>query len=125
MNTELDALYKNPIFGMGVGSGKYRRMQDKGFEIASHNEVSRLLGEHGLIGILILIILIMVPIINAWRQPPYAKAFLGAFFIFWFLTINHSAMRVSFPGFIYGLSLITITLKGDESNSREKNQEIA
>lgn len=120
MNTELDALYNNPIFGMGVGSGKYKRLEDTGLVIASHNEVSRLLGEHGLIGILILIILIMVPIINAWKQPPYAKAFLGAFFIFWFLTINHSAMRVSFPGFIYGLSLITITLKEESLKNEEK-----
>ncbi len=121
MVTEIDALYESPIFGMGVGSGKYRRMQDYGFEVASHNEVSRLLGEHGLIGILILILLMLTPLANAWKQPPYAKAFLGAFFIFWFLTINHSAMRVSFPGFIYGLSLITITLK---ENSIQKRSNI-
>lgn len=108
--SELEALYENPIFGMGVGSGKYKRLEDTGMVIASHNEVSRLLGEHGLIGILILIILFVVPFFNSINQPLFAKAFLGAFFIFWFLTINHSAMRVSFPGFIYGLSLIRIKL---------------
>ena len=120
LNSELDALYESPIFGMGVGTGKYRRMEETGMVIASHNEVSRLLGEHGLIGILILLMLFFIPIFNAWKQPPYAKAFLGAFFIFWFLTINHSAMRVSFPGFIYGLSLITITLKKEELNTKDK-----
>ena len=109
-NSELNGLFDNPIFGMGVGSGKFKRMEDTGLEIASHNEMSRLLGEHGLVGILILSMLICIPIVNAWPQPAYAKAFLGAFFIFWFLTINHSAMRVSFPGFIYGLSLIRIRL---------------
>ncbi len=108
--SELDGLYENPIFGMGVGSGKYKRLEETGMVIASHNEVSRLLGEHGLIGIIILIILFIVPLFNSINQPLFAKAFLGAFFIFWFLTINHSAMRVSFPGFIYGLSLIRIKL---------------
>jgi hypothetical protein len=108
--SELDGLYENPVFGMGVGSGKYKRLEETGMVIASHNEVSRLLGEHGLIGIIILIILFVVPIFNSFNQPLFAKAFLGAFFIFWFLTINHSAMRVSFPGFIYGLSLIRIKL---------------
>lgn len=108
-DSELAGLYENPIFGMGVGTGKFKRLENTGQVIASHNEMSRLLGEHGMIGILILLMLICIPIINAWDQPVYAKAFLGAFFIFWFLTINHSAMRVSFPGFIYGLSLIKIT----------------
>lgn len=109
-DSELAGLYENPIFGMGVGTGKFKRLENTGHVIASHNEMSRLLGEHGMIGVLILSMLIFIPIINAWSQPVYAKAFLGAFFIFWFLTINHSAMRVSFPGFIYGLSLIRITL---------------
>ncbi len=123
-NSEIDALYENPIFGMGVGSGKFKRMESTGHEIASHNEMSRLLGEHGLIGIVILLMLIFIPIINAWKQPPFAKAFLGAFFIFWFLTINHSAMRVSFPGFIYGLSLIQITLKGSKPVIQSEVEEL-
>ena len=113
--SELDGLYENPVFGMGVGSGKYKRLEETGMIIASHNEVSRLLGEHGLIGIIILIILFVVPIFNSFNQPLYAKAFLGAFFIFWFLTINHSAMRVAFPGFIYGLSLIRIQLNEENT----------
>ena len=36
------------------------------------------------------------------------KAFTISFYLFWFLTINHSAMRIALPGFIYGLSLIRI-----------------
>jgi hypothetical protein len=42
------------------------------------------------------------------KQPFLPRAFLSAFLIFWFLTINHSAMRVAFPAFIYGFSLIII-----------------
>lgn len=115
LNTELEAFYENPIFGMGVGSGKFRRVDSLGLKVASHNEISRLLGEHGLLGVVILILLLLIPIVNAWKQPPYAKAFLGAFYIFWFLTINHSAMRIALPSFIYGLSLISIELKKEKT----------
>lgn len=107
--TQLENFYENPIFGIGVGSGKYARIEDhNGIASASHNEVSRLLEEHGSIGILILLILFIEPITNMYYSNNFQRAFLIPFFLFWFLTINHSAMRIAFPGFIYALSLIRI-----------------
>ena len=113
--TELDAFLDNPFFGIGVGGGKYHRLEILEKEVASHNEMSRLLGEHGMIGVFVLFLLIIVPIRNLFNQPFLARAFLSAFFLFWFLTINHSAMRIAFPGFIYGLSVSIITIH--EKNS--------
>jgi len=113
--SELGEFLEHPFFGIGVGSGKFYREDRLDKEVASHNEISRLLGEHGMIGLGILFLLIVVPLKNMKDQPPLAKAFLGSFFIFWFLTINHSAMRIAFPGFIYGLSLITLQI--DEENT--------
>jgi hypothetical protein len=49
-----------------------------------------------------------------FKQPYLARAFLASFLIFWFLTINHSAMRIAFPGFIYGLSVAIIVFKEKE-----------
>ena len=112
---ELDNFYENPFFGIGVGGSKFERMEDVGIEAASHNEVSRLLSEHGMIGLIILILLLVIPAKHILSQPYLAKAFLSAFLLLWFLTINHSAMRIAFPAFIYGLSLIIIT--NDEENS--------
>ncbi|WP_196892723.1 O-antigen ligase family protein [Aureivirga marina] len=115
---DLQSLYENPIFGIGVGSGKYVRISSgEKVVAAAHNEVSRLLGEHGTIGIIILILLIVVPVIHILKQPLIYKAFLSTFLIFWFMTINHSAMRLAFPGFLYGISLITITEKNEEEDS--------
>ncbi|WP_196886346.1 O-antigen ligase family protein [Aureivirga sp. CE67] len=112
---DLQSLYENPIFGIGVGSGKYVRIGSGEKIVATaHNEVSRLLGEHGIIGIIILVLLIIVPAFHILKQPLLYKAFLSAFLIFWFMTINHSAMRLAFPGFLYGISLITITEKNEE-----------
>ncbi|NLP58148.1 O-antigen ligase family protein [Lutibacter sp. B1] len=106
--SELDAFFEHPFFGIGVGGSKFYRLEEYSIEAASHNELSRLLGEHGMIGIIILVILIVIPIKNILSQSFLARSFLSAFLIFWFLTINHSAMRIAFPGFIYGLSLIII-----------------
>ena len=104
--TELHAFYKHPVIGIGVGKGFEYREENLGIEIATHNEISRLLSEHGLLGIFALCILIFVPIVFWFKfQNNY---FFLAFVAFWFLTINHSAMRIALPAFIYGLALLYI-----------------
>ena len=46
---------------------------------------------------------------NFFRADYFQKSFIISFYVLWFLTINHSAMRIALPGFIYALSLIKIT----------------
>jgi len=104
---QLEAFYSHPFVGIGVGGTKYYSSTNlRG--ITSHDEIGRLISEHGLIGIFLLILLLVVPLPNILSQNYYARAFLISFYLFWFLTINHSAMRIAFPGWIYGLSLIQI-----------------
>ena len=107
VNTELEAFYYNPVTGVGVGKAKGYRQEELGEEIATHNEVTRLLSEHGLLGVLALTILISVPILF-WLKFKNNYYFL-CFMVFWFLTINHSAMRIALPAFVYGLALLYIT----------------
>lgn len=104
--TELQGFYHNPIVGIGVGKGREYREETLGFGINSHNEISRLLSEHGLLGIFAILILIFVPILF-WTKFKNNYYFL-AFVAFWFLTINHSAMRIALPAFVYGLALLYI-----------------
>tara|TARA_R100000935_G_scaffold16940_4_gene33473 strand:+ start:35887 stop:37281 length:1395 start_codon:yes stop_codon:yes gene_type:complete len=104
--TELEAFFRHPFFGIGVGKGKEYREETLGISIASHNEISRLLSEHGLLGLFALLILIFVPILF-WFKFKNNYYFL-AFMAFWFLTINHSAMRIALPAFVYGLALLYI-----------------
>ncbi|MEZ7949470.1 MAG: O-antigen ligase family protein [Flavobacteriaceae bacterium] len=105
---QITSFTENPL-GIGVGNGKYKRQGAIGnVTAASHNEVGRLIEEHGIIGFIILLLLLLLPLANFWYGNNYQRAFISAFYIFWFLTINHSAMRIAFPGFIYGLSLINI-----------------
>ena len=112
--TEFEGFLDNPFFGLGVGGAKYYRQDKLDKLAASHNEVSRLLSEHGMIGVLVLILLLLFPVNHMLTQPYLARAFLSAFLIFWFLTINHSAMRIAFPAFIYGMSVMVITVNKEE-----------
>ena len=106
IETELHAFYYNPLLGIGVGKGREYREENLGIEINTHNEISRLLSEHGMFGVIALLILIFVPIVF-WTKFKNNYYFL-AFMAFWFLTINHSAMRIAMPAFVYGLALLYI-----------------
>lgn len=109
MEHEFKMFLENPFFGVGVGTGKFLREEEIKRRFATHNEMSRLLAEHGAIGLLILFLLIVVPVANLMTQPMSHRAFLAAFLVIWFLTINHSAMRLAMPAFMYGLTVMIIT----------------
>ena len=106
IETELTAFYHHPLTGIGVGKGYEYREENLGISIATHNEISRLLSEHGILGVFALCILIFVPI-TFWFKFKNNYYFL-AFVVFWFMTINHSAMRIALPAFVYGLALLYI-----------------
>ena len=109
LEEQLNSFYESPLVGIGVGNGKYKRKESaKKVTEASHNEVGRLIEEHGLVGLLSLILLFGNPMLFFHRSTYLQKAFIAAFFLFWLLTIGHSAMRVAFPSFIYGLCLIRL-----------------
>jgi hypothetical protein len=108
-NEQLKSFYNNPIVGIGVGNGKYARLEnDSNITAASHNEIGRLIEEHGLIGIFSLLLILFIPFRLYFEQTHLQRAFMISFFLFWLLTSSHSAMRIAFPSFIYGLCLINV-----------------
>lgn len=109
MNLEIKLFLENPILGVGAGIGKYKRVKDLGGEIASHNELTRMLSEHGLLGIFGLLILIIAPFVLYINNQQHL--YFLSFFIFWLLTINHAAMRTAAPAFVYALALLSVQVK--------------
>ncbi|WP_428225716.1 O-antigen ligase family protein [Flavobacterium sp.] len=103
---EIKMFLDNPIFGVGVGKNKEYREELTGIEAASHNEITRMLAEHGAFGVLALLILFFIPLSTFLFNRQHI--FLLSFFIFWLLTINHAAMRIAAPAFIYALSLLKV-----------------
>ena len=106
INSELTAFKENPVTGIGVGNSKEYRRAKTGVVAASHNELSRLLSEHGLAGLIALVILMLYPLF--YRTKNRSNFLFFSFLGFWFLTINHSSMRIAAPALIYGLSLLNI-----------------
>jgi hypothetical protein len=105
---ELNLFIKNPILGIGVGEGDKEREKEIGQKFASHDEITRMLAEHGSLGLLGLLILIATPVWLFFNNKQ--NIFLVPFFLFWFLTINHSGMRIAAPAFIYALMLLNVSL---------------
>lgn len=109
LEEQLASFYESPITGIGVGNGKYKRkFASKKVTAASHNELGRLIEEHGIIGLFSMVILFILPSQMFIRKSNLERAFLVSYFLFWLLTISHSAMRVAFPSFIFGLCLINL-----------------
>jgi hypothetical protein len=105
---EIKFFKENPVLGMGVGRTKEIRKVEYGSSISTHSEITRLLAEHGILGILSLLILIVVPLFLYLKNRQ--NVYLLSFFGFWLLTTNHSGMRVAAPAFIYALALLDIKL---------------
>jgi O-antigen ligase len=116
-NLEFNMFIENPIFGVGVGRNKEIKGEVTGHESASHSEVTRMLAEHGVFGVLGLLILLIVPFLNYFNNKQYV--FLIPFFLFWLLTINHAAMRIAAPAFIYALSLLNFSFNEKPTVPRE------
>lgn len=104
---EIDGFLNSPFLGVGASRVKDIRVEEKGVMVPSHNEIGRLLSEHGFLGILILLILIIKPL--AFRTGNKRNYYFYAFYFFWFATINHSGMRIAAPALLYALCLLNVT----------------
>lgn len=109
---EVNWFLDNPFFGIGVGKGTDYRTAKYGFLYASHNEITRLLAEHGMLGVIALMILFFTPIFYYMGNKD--NIFLFCFLLFWLLTINHAAMRTAAPSFVYALSVLKIKFDEEE-----------
>lgn len=103
---EIDAFKDNPVFGIGVAKGLEIRKEKTGNVIASHNEITRTISEHGTMGIAALFIVFLTPIFLYLDNKH--NIYIFCFLIFWLLTINHAAMRIAAPAFVYSLSLLKV-----------------
>ena len=117
VESELKMFLDNPITGVGVGVNKQFREELTGIEAASHNEISRMLAEHGILGVINLLILLLTPMFLFLNNKN--NIFLFSFYIFWLLTINHAAMRIAAPAFIYALSLLKVSFDEEPTVHRK------
>jgi len=91
----------------GVGPGQATELRDTygyGKIISAHTEFSRMLAEHGLLGLTSLFILIGIPIYYFFHPSSVPiKTIKILFSLIAILTMFHSAMRISMPCFAFSL----------------------
>jgi len=109
MDAEIKLFLDNPILGVGAGLSKFKRIELMGEVVASHNEITRMLCEHGLFGIFGLLILFITPFVLYINNRQHL--YFLSFYVFWLLTINHAAMRIAAPAFMYGMTLLLVQVK--------------
>lgn len=116
---EIEMFSENPFFGVGVAKGTEIRTQRRGMleNFASHNEITRMMAEHGFLGIVALLVLFLTPLFLYYDNRQHI--FLLCFLTFWLLTINHAAMRTAAPSFIYALSLLKVRFDEEDTVHRK------
>lgn len=107
MDEELELWRENPLMGVGPGMSKYHRTGVLGMEVASHTEFTRVLAEHGNLGLLALLALLGVAAGFYLRAPTVLeKAWVSALLGWAFIEMSHSAMRVAVISLLFGLACL-------------------
>lgn len=106
---DLEVFQQNVILGVGPGMAKEKREELSGYEVSAHVEFTRMLSEHGLFGVLALLILFLFPVKTYFSlKSTDNKILLVLCVVFVYVTLGHAATRLAIPGFIYGLGFINL-----------------
>lgn len=117
---DLGVWWDHPFFGVGPGMARpfYDRVLGLGYSIPAHTEFSRMLSEHGMLGLASLLLLLFMAVNNfrlaGDRQD---KALLIGLLVWSFLYMSANAMRLMAPAFIYGMTFARV-LSESSSNPR-------
>lgn len=103
---QIKIFMENPVLGTGPGERIKIQKAKEVKQFASHDEITRLLANHGISGLLNVLILIFTPLVLFFKTRH--NVYLAVFFAFWFLSINHSGMRTAAPAFLYALTLFRV-----------------
>jgi hypothetical protein len=114
---DLKLWFSHPILGVGVGSSRYLR-GGTDEKVSAHIELSRLLAEQGLLGLVYFLALINIGIrLRKLSILDKSKIIYFVLFVVGFLTTFHAAMRTFVTPLLIGLSVIglkSVTLKKNE-----------
>ena len=115
---DVDLWLKHIFTGVGCGASRYLRDLDK-IGIAPHVELSRLMAEHGLLGIIFAIIIFFQVPLKSWQvnEGSSSKIILITLMTIAILTTFHAAMRT----FLTPLLMILGSLKITESRINPKS----
>ncbi len=113
IEADLMAFVENPVFGVGPGQAKIYHARTFGMK-ATHTEYSRLLAEHGIFGLIALLLLAgMVWKRLRRRRASLLSIALSLTFTTWaLLFLVHAAMRLAAPSVVFAIGAAWILPAG-------------
>lgn len=113
---DFELFTRSPLFGVGVGVSKYERASTS-FDVEetkAHTEFTRLLGEHGVLGLTALVLLGSMAVSAVRSASTRWNRLIAAAFVAWpLLTMLHNATGVAAVAFIFGVSQVRLRRDDD------------
>lgn len=126
IKADLIIFSENFWLGLGPGmAGEQRKSLDA--KPLAHTEQTRLLAEHGLLGLISLIVLVFMPVRAFYQNKDVNnKVILVTLVLYCFFTMGHAATRLVLPGFFYGLAFIHLVQSNPliRTNNNSNRKEI-
>ena len=106
MKNDMQAWKENPVFGAGLGMTPFLYHTTG---LPSHNELTRLLADHGSLGFLAALLLIWFSFSQFLsHRGMLSKALISAAFTWSFLFMLANGFRLAAPAFAYGLGCVSL-----------------
>jgi hypothetical protein len=106
---KLDLFFANPLLGVGPGTSQFERTGVAEEDANTHTEYSRLLAEHGVLGVVALVLLAVMMVQSVRSTTTTWNRFLsvgvGVYALF---TMSHSATRIAIIAVLFGLAALRI-----------------
>ncbi|NOT46207.1 MAG: O-antigen ligase family protein [Acidobacteria bacterium] len=107
--SDFELFFEYPLTGVGVALADEYRRRILGSGAGSHTEFSRLISEHGILGIGALMALVAMVFINLRRQrSTLGRAMVAGISVWCVLFMINAGMRLAAPSFLWGLTFVTI-----------------
>lgn len=108
MISDLRMFLDYPALGVGVGYSKIERVNyGAGEGMNPHLEFSRLLAEHGSLGLALVVMIFIYPFYKVWHDPNnYRRSIMLLFLIIALASTFHSAMRTMITPLLFAFAFI-------------------
>lgn len=122
---DVEAFASNPIVGVGAGQSAQFHLLNKGEQVTSHTEYTRLLAEHGIFGLVGLLALLAMLAIGYKRNSPGLNRAMSAAFAVWAGTVMlHSATRLAAISVAFALALVSWQLEVRQEQEAEDHKPV-
>lgn len=114
MMSDINMFMAFPALGVGLGqSSAIRQFYGGGAGINPHLEFSRLLAEHGSLGLMIIILMFIYPFFKILGEPNYYRRIVMAVFLVMGLSVTfHNAMRTMITPLLFAFAFLNIVPTG-------------